>query len=51
MLDGDEAGEKAGDVVAVRLAKHWWTRIVLLPNGAQPDTVEASVLEQLLGRT
>jgi DNA primase len=50
MLDGDEAGQKAGDIVAVRLAKHWWTRIVLLPDGTQPDTVETSALEQLLGR-
>jgi DNA primase len=49
MLDSDEAGQKAGDNIAARLAKHWWTRIVLLPDGTQPDTVETSVLEQLLG--
>jgi hypothetical protein len=51
MLGGDEVGQKAGDIIAVRLAKHWWTRIVLLPDGTQPDTVETSVLEQLLGRS
>jgi hypothetical protein len=45
MLGGDEAGQKAGDIIAVRLAKHWWTRIVPLPDGTQPDTVETSVLE------
>ena len=51
MLDGDEAGEKAGDIITARLAKHWWTRKVALPDGTQPDTVETSVLEQLLGRS
>jgi hypothetical protein len=51
MLDGHEAGEKAGDIIAVQLAKHWRTRIVTLPDGMQPDTVETSVLEQLLGRS
>ncbi len=51
MLDDHEAGEKAGDNIAVQLAKHWWTRIVTFPDGMQPDTVETSVLEQLLGRS
>jgi DNA primase len=51
MLDGDEAGQKAVDMIVVRLAKHWWTRTVMLPDGTQPDTVEVSVLEQLLGRS
>jgi hypothetical protein len=51
MLGGDKAGQKAGDIIAVRLAKHWWTRIVALPAGTQPDTVETSVIEQLLGRS
>jgi DNA primase len=50
MLDGDEAGQKAVDIITARLAKYWWTRDVLLPDGTQPDTVEKSVLEQLLGR-
>ena len=44
MLDGDEAGQKAGDIIAARLAKHWWTRIVVLPAGTQPDTVERAYL-------
>jgi DNA primase len=51
MLDGDEAGQKAGDIITARLAKHWWTRTVALPDGMQPDTVETGVLEQLLGRS
>ncbi len=50
MLDGDEAGQKAVDIITARLAKYWWTRDVVLPDGAQPDTVEESVLEHLLGR-
>jgi hypothetical protein len=50
MLDGDEAGRKAADDVAVRLARHWWTRIVSLPDGGQPDTIDVGELEQLLGR-
>jgi DNA primase len=51
MLDSDEAGQKAVDIVTSRLAKHWWTRDVALPGGTQPDTVEKSVFEQLLGRS
>jgi DNA primase len=50
MLDGDEAGQKAVDNVIVRLAKHWWTRKVTLPDGTQPDTVDDDVLAQLFGR-
>jgi Toprim-like/DNA primase catalytic core, N-terminal domain len=50
MLDGDEAGRKAGDTVAARLAQNWWTRIVHLADGAQPDTVEPAELGRLLGR-
>jgi DNA primase len=50
MLDGDEAGQKAVDIITTRLAKYWWTRDVVLPVGGQPDTVEKSVLEHLLGR-
>jgi DNA primase len=51
MLDGDEAGRSAAESVAVKLARHWWTRIVNLPDGSQPDTVELDALDQLLGRT
>jgi DNA primase len=51
MLDGDEAGRKAADSVAARLARHWWTHIAELPDGTQPDTVALDVLEKLLGRT
>jgi hypothetical protein len=37
--------------MAARLARHWWTRIVELPEGTQPDTVELDVLDELLGRS
>jgi DNA primase len=50
MLDGDEAGRTAAEGVAVKLARHWWVRIVSLPDGGQPDTVELDMLEHLLGR-
>jgi DNA primase len=50
MLDGDEPGRKAGDAVAARLAQNWWTRIVHLAEGAQPDTVDPAELGRLLGR-
>ena len=49
-MDGDEPGQKAADTVAARLAQSWWTRIVHLADGAQPDTVEPAELERLLGR-
>lgn len=50
MLDGDEAGRKATEAVAPRLAGHWWTRVVALPEGTQPDTVAEGQLAALLGR-
>ena len=50
MLDGDEPGRKAGDAVAARLAQNWWTRIVHLAEGAQPDTVDPAELGRLLGQ-
>jgi DNA primase len=50
MLDGDEGGRTAADDVAVKLARHWWVRIVGLPDGGQPDTVAVDELERLLGR-
>jgi DNA primase len=50
LLDGDEAGRKAAETIAPRLCPHWWTRIVALPEGTQPDTVEPATLEQLLER-
>jgi DNA primase len=50
MLDGREAGQKAADAVALRLARHWWVRLALLSEGEQPDTVEQPKLLALLWR-
>jgi DNA primase len=50
MLDGDGPGRKAADTVAARLAQNWWSRIVHLGNGKEPDTVEPAALGRLLGR-
>ena len=50
MLDGDEAGRKQADSVAVYLARHWWVRIAALQEGEEPDTLTQGELERLLGR-
>lgn len=50
MLDGDEPGREAAQKVAARIAQNWWTRIVHLPDGVQPDTIDGAELERLLGR-
>jgi DNA primase len=50
MLDGDDAGRKAAKEVAGAVAEVAWTRIVHLPDGAQPDTIDAAELDNLLGR-
>ena len=50
MLDGDDAGCKAANIVAAQLAKHWWARIAALPEGEEPDTTARGDLERLLGR-
>jgi DNA primase len=48
LMDGDEAGRKAADVVAPLLARAYPTRIVDLPEGAEPDTVDLGELRGLL---
>ena len=50
LLDGDEPGRTAADTIAARLAQSWWSRIVRLADGAQPDTVGDAELGRLLGR-
>jgi DNA primase len=50
MLDGDVPGREEANVVVSRLARHWWSRIVHLPDGAQPDTIDRAELDNLLGR-
>ena len=50
LLDGDETGREAADMIAARLAQSWWSRIVRLADGAQPDTVGDAELWRLLWR-
>jgi DNA primase len=50
MLDGDEAGRAASEEVAGAIGNVAWSRIVHLPDGAQPDTIDRAQLERLLGR-
>ena len=47
LMDGDEAGRKAADAIAPMLARVWPTRIVDLPDGGEPDTVELDRLRDL----
>jgi DNA primase len=50
MLDGDKAGKEAAETVAGAIANVAWSRIVHLPDGAQPDTLDRAQLERMLGR-
>jgi DNA primase len=50
MLDGDEAGREAAEKVAGAIGNVAWSRIVHLPEGAQPDTIDRAQLERMLGR-
>ena len=51
MLDGDEPGREAAEKVAGAIANVAWARIVHLPDGAQPGTVDRAELERRLGRS
>ncbi len=50
LLDGDDAGRKAAELVAGRLAWHWPVKIGALPEGLQPDTTPEAVLMHAIGR-
>jgi DNA primase len=50
MLDGDEPGREAAEKVAGAIANVAWSRIVHLPTGEQPDTIDRTQLERMLGR-
>jgi DNA primase len=50
MLDGDEAGREAAEKVAGAIANVAWSRIVHLPAGGQPDTMDRAQLGRTLGR-
>jgi DNA primase len=48
MLDGDEAGRKAVENIAVRLARKLWVRVADVPEGRQPGQFPAEELQGLL---
>ena len=48
LMDGDEPGQAAAEAIAARVARHWWTRTLTLPDDTQPDTVEESLLLELV---
>ena len=50
LLDGDEAGRKAAPEIAATLAAHWFTRIVTVPEGEEPDTLPQEELLALIGK-
>ncbi len=48
MLDGDEAGRSGSGEVSGRIAQHIWTRVIMLPEGCQPDQLAPPDLQGLL---
>lgn len=48
MLDGDDAGRQGMEEISWRLARHIWTKVVLLPESRQPDQLTAEELHKLL---
>jgi DNA primase len=48
LLDGDATGRKANDVIAQKLWAHCYVRVVLLPDGVQPDHLQAMDIGEIL---
>ena len=48
LLDGDEPGRRGAEAAVPRLARHWWTRDVALPENEKPDTIGLEALHALL---
>jgi DNA primase len=48
-LDGDEAGKRATDDIALRLARRVYIRIAPVPDGAQPDDLSDDDLGTIFG--
>jgi DNA primase len=48
-LDGDEAGKRATDEIALRLARRIFVRIASIPDGRQPDELSEGELKTILG--
>ena len=47
LLDGDTAGRTAAERLVPVLARAFWVRDVVLPDGAQPDTVDEALLRRI----
>ena len=47
-LDGDQAGQEASVAVATQVATHLWVKIVVCPDGCQPDDLTPEQLSLLL---
>jgi DNA primase len=50
LLDGDEAGRRAAQEIAARLAPKLWVRVMDLPDGQQPDQFSTEELQRVLAR-
>jgi len=48
-LDGDEAGKRATDEIALRLARRAFVRIGAIPDGRQPDGLSSEELQSIFG--
>ena len=48
MLDGDEAGDSATHVIAKRLMRACFVRVVDVPEGKQPDQLSSEEIQNLL---
>ena len=48
MLDGDPTGRKASVVISQQLRQHCHVRVVWLPDGVQPDQLQAADIESVL---
>jgi len=51
LLDGDPAGRNASTIIAKKLRPHCGVRVVLLPDGVQPDQLWAEDIGKLLQRS
>lgn len=48
LLDGDKPGRDAASEILRRLARHFFVRMLELPEGTQPDTIAEPDLKTLL---
>ena len=48
LMDGDNAGENAAEKVVPALARSFWVRTAVLPEGEDPETVDEAELLELV---